>query len=371
MLFARLRDHAHSVLADIGLADALTATGDFDEALRIYARARMRASQRGLALQLAMIDESVALLDLARGRYREALAGLASARSRYQTLAVPHCLAIAEKQLGDAYLELRLLPEAQALFDTAVRRFGELALADEAAWALAQRARTEAMLGQAAAAALSLSQASALFDREGNAVGSATVALARAELACADGQAGAALAQAEQARRGFVAAGQADGQARAEVLCAQSLWLAGRHDEARRGFEAALAGAIRLQQWPVQQRCLTGLGLAALADGQPQAASAHFEAAIDAFAARRRAPHRRSTLSLAQLALLAWLAAGPAAQAATGLAPIGFGSIANGQYRIPGSNPFQGSGQVKEIVAHGFRNPYRFSGCSMPTWAPA
>ena len=33
----------------------------------------------------------------------------------------------------------------------------------------------------------------------------------------------------------------------------------------------------------------------------------------------------------------------------------------NGQYRIPTDNPFQGAGQVKEIYAYGFRNPYRFS----------
>ncbi len=33
----------------------------------------------------------------------------------------------------------------------------------------------------------------------------------------------------------------------------------------------------------------------------------------------------------------------------------------NGQYRIPTSNPFQGAGQVPEIYAYGFRNPYRFS----------
>jgi glucose/arabinose dehydrogenase/plastocyanin len=33
----------------------------------------------------------------------------------------------------------------------------------------------------------------------------------------------------------------------------------------------------------------------------------------------------------------------------------------NGQYRIPASNPFQGQGQVPEIYAYGFRNPYRFS----------
>jgi len=33
----------------------------------------------------------------------------------------------------------------------------------------------------------------------------------------------------------------------------------------------------------------------------------------------------------------------------------------NGQYRIPIDNPFQGAGQVPEIYAYGFRNPYRFS----------
>jgi glucose/arabinose dehydrogenase len=34
---------------------------------------------------------------------------------------------------------------------------------------------------------------------------------------------------------------------------------------------------------------------------------------------------------------------------------------ANGQYRIPTSNPFQGASQVPETFAMGFRNPYRFS----------
>ena len=34
---------------------------------------------------------------------------------------------------------------------------------------------------------------------------------------------------------------------------------------------------------------------------------------------------------------------------------------ANGQYRIPATNPFQAAGQVAEIYAYGFRNPYRFS----------
>jgi glucose/arabinose dehydrogenase len=33
----------------------------------------------------------------------------------------------------------------------------------------------------------------------------------------------------------------------------------------------------------------------------------------------------------------------------------------NGQYRIPETNPFDAAGQVPEIYAYGFRNPYRFS----------
>src|SRR5262249_41147341 len=34
---------------------------------------------------------------------------------------------------------------------------------------------------------------------------------------------------------------------------------------------------------------------------------------------------------------------------------------ANGKYGIPADNPFTGPGQVKEIYANGFRNPYSFS----------
>jgi glucose/arabinose dehydrogenase len=33
----------------------------------------------------------------------------------------------------------------------------------------------------------------------------------------------------------------------------------------------------------------------------------------------------------------------------------------NGQYRVPTNNPYQGPGQVPEIYAYGFRNPYRFA----------
>ena len=107
---------------DIGLGDALSAQADFDEAARIYSRARMRAGQHGLPLMQALADESMALLELARGAYDAALAGLERARRSYAQLALPQHSAIAEKQLADAYLALRLLPEALALYDQALQR---------------------------------------------------------------------------------------------------------------------------------------------------------------------------------------------------------------------------------------------------------
>jgi glucose/arabinose dehydrogenase len=43
--------------------------------------------------------------------------------------------------------------------------------------------------------------------------------------------------------------------------------------------------------------------------------------------------------------------------------PLRLGDLpsANGEYRIPGDNPFKLPGQVPEVYAYGFRNPYRFA----------
>ena len=288
VLFARVGDHEQSILADIGLANVLDMLGDFDEALRIYARARMRAATRHLEVPLALVDESVALVDLARGRYREALSGLESARRRFAALALPQHLAIAEKQLADAYLELRLLPEALASFDAAVTTFQALELPDEQAWALAQRGRALALLGRADADG-SFAQAAALFIAHNNGVGRSAVALARAELALASGATDAALALADEAVAGFAAARQADGCSRAEVVRAQALVRAGRLAQASAAFETTLARAQVQQQFAVQVRCLTGRGLVAQAKGDAPAAVTAFDAAIDLFEEQRRA----------------------------------------------------------------------------------
>ncbi len=289
VLFARLRDHEHSVLADIGLADTLTSMGQLEEALRVFARARMRASNQGLGLQIALVDESVALLELVRGGYRLALSGLETARRAYESLALPQHLAIAEKQLADIYLELHLLPEALALFDGAVTKFAAQDLPDEQAWALTQRGRAQLGLQQSADA--SFASASQLFAQQGNAVGAAAVALARAELALRDGSADAtaALDWADAAAAAYADAGQAQGSARAQVLRAQALLRQGDVAGARGVFDATLVYAQARQLLQVQVRCFTGQGQCMLALHDTVGAQAAFEAAIELFEDQRRA----------------------------------------------------------------------------------
>ncbi len=288
VLFARAGDRQHSVMADVGLADALTSLGDFDEAMRIYARAAMRAATHGLPVLEAMIEESVALLELARGHYRAALAGFEGSRRRYEQLAMPQHLAIAEKQLADAYLELHLLPEALALFERALTEFRALDMPDDEAWTLAQMGRAQVLLENTAAAADSLVRAARAFAAQGNGVGEAAIALARAELALLAGDAGAALDLAVHAEQGFAAADLPDRRARAETIRAHALLRTGRAGEARALFGATLAQAQELQLLPVQVRCLTGTGLAALAVGDRAGAGLALVAAVDLFEETRR-----------------------------------------------------------------------------------
>ncbi len=289
VLFARVGDHERSVQADINMADALTSLGDFDEALRIYARARMRAGTHGFPVLEALVDESVALLQLARGNYREALAGFEGARRLYEQLAMPQHVVTAEKQLGDAYLELRLLPEALAQFDQVLARLDTVHMPIEQAWTLAQRGRAQALLAQPALAGDSFKRSAALFTAQGSRVGAATVALARAELALATGDLAPALALAEQAAEGFDATGLADGRLRTDIVTAHALLRGGAGAPARALFEATLDRARQGHLLTLQVRCLTGVGLAALAVGDSAAAHTAFRAAVELFEDQRRA----------------------------------------------------------------------------------
>lgn len=288
VLFSRTSDSEHAVMADIGLADASAALGDLDEAARIYEGARTRAVAHGFPVLLALVEESVALIDLARGRYREALAGLESSRQHYAALEMPQHLAIAEKQLADAYLELRLLPEALAGHAAALDRFQALGMQLDRAWTLVQRGRALALAHQRAAAAAPLAEAAALFATLSNGAGSAAVALAQAELELAGVEPQRALNLARDAARQFKEVGLLERQLRAEVVQAQSLLKVGDIAAARALFDATWVAARENHLHPVQLRCLTGRALAAEALGDRQTARADLESAASMFEDQRR-----------------------------------------------------------------------------------
>ena len=288
VLFARVADHEHSIMADIGLADTRTCMGEFDEALLLYARARMRVATHGFPVLQAMIEESSALLHLARGEYRDALGGLERSRIGYELLGMPQRQAIAEMQLADAYLELQLLPEALNLYEQAVARFEALESPDELGWALAQQGRTQALLARPERAEESLRRAAAVFCDQGIAVGEATVAMARCELALARGSAAQALTLAQSAKTVFAKVGVAQRQARAEVLCGQALLLAGRPEEGARLFDVGVQRAGELGLLSIHVQCLTGRGQSWLARGQIELARADFLSAIELFEEQRR-----------------------------------------------------------------------------------
>lgn len=289
VLFARSGDREHSIMADLGLADACTALGELDEAARMYARARMRAEAHALPVLWALAEESAALLQLARGRYREALAGMERARQCYAALEMPQHLAIAEKQLADAYLELRLLPEALAGLDGALSRFTALGMHVDAAWTQLQRGRALALLGRRQAAAEALALGATAFTAQDDAVGTAAAGLARAELALAADDAERALAEAREAARAFGRAGIVERTLRAECLCAQALLRLRDVDAARALFDATLQAARQHALLPVQLRCLTGRAVCARLAGHPEAGRDDVQAAVEIFEAQRRA----------------------------------------------------------------------------------
>ena len=289
--FARVGDHEHSVMADIGLADALSAQGRIDDAARMLARARMRAGTHGLPVLDAMADESAALLALVCGRYRDALAGFERCRGAYERLQMPQHLAVAEKQLADAYLELRLLPEALNLYERAVARFAELEMPTEQAWTLAQQGRALALSGRATQAEAALQRAGRLFDEQAVRSGLASVALARAELALSGTapDAEAALALADAAMADFDVAGLAEGQVRACALRGRALLAAGRLSDARGAFGLVQSQALALQLLSLQATAFTGQGQVAEAEGRHLDARYAYEQALALTESQRRA----------------------------------------------------------------------------------
>ncbi len=293
-LFESLGDHDNAIASSIGLAEVYSSVGDFDAALLVYEEAITKAKHHQLPMRQGIAIEAIALVQFARGQYAKALYGLEEVRRQYVALDMPQYVAMAEKQLADAYLDLRLLPEALALFDAAVSRLSTLEMPVEQAWALTQRGRTLAALGLPRNDVNdSLNRAWDLFTDQHVVAGQAAVLLARAELALTEvGRAGnpcLAVELARDAAAAYANGGLVTGKAQADVVQAYALLHCDVADTAGALFASTLATAREAQLLSVAVRCQVGLGLVAKASGNLRAAEAAFESAIEASEEQRSA----------------------------------------------------------------------------------
>ncbi len=288
--FDNVGDHERSISCQLGAAEAYSSVGDFEGALSLYSRAKQKAEDCGFSALLGLAVEAVALVHLARGEYRDALSGLEDCRRRYESLGMSQNAAMAEKQLADAYFDLRLLPEALSLFDQSLARCEALEMPVEEAWAHVQRGRTLAAMNRPSKEISdSLLCAAKLFSSQEIPSGQATVWLARAELALANHEYDAASKFAEDAANLFADVNLPTGTAQARVISAQALLFSDNIAAAKALFSTTLANSRELRLVTVQVRCLVGLGLAAQTAADVDTARDAFQSAITLFEEQRSA----------------------------------------------------------------------------------
>lgn len=276
---ARAGDRELSIRADIALANALTWQYDFDEALRVNERARMRARTHGFEVLEAHAYSAIGRIELLRGRYDRALRTLAQARQRLaQAGASAQHVIDAELALADAYQAVRLLPEARTLYSDAIHSAEALEADAERATALLERSRVERQLGETASALAGFEAARALFEAEGNDASQAWAELSIAAVQLDRGDAQSALQGAGEAAARLDSAGIRGWALEARALQASAAAAAGRLEAARALFTQTLDAAEGVA--PVRWACHAGLGELAWREGDTAQARQHVEAAL-------------------------------------------------------------------------------------------
>ena len=140
--FARVGDVELSVLADIGLANALTQRCELVEAAFVNERARRRAQAQGLTLLAAQAEAAIGRIALQRGDPATALPPLARARALLaQGGAAPQRLLEADEALADAHASAGLGTEAEAMYSRLAQDADALGASREAQRARLRQAR--------------------------------------------------------------------------------------------------------------------------------------------------------------------------------------------------------------------------------------
>jgi CHAT domain-containing protein len=278
--FTLVNDQKQLATINNCLANTHALLHKFKSAEELYEQAVRQAELAAVPVTQAEIEGNIGTFALLQGRYDRALDYLERSRRRYASLGMPHHSATAEQEIADAYLELNLVPEAEAIYQKVIPQFSELGMRAEQARALAYNGRAAILLGDLAEAYELLTAARRLYLAEGNEVGEAMVALTQAQLDYRQGDYAAAVASAAAAEPRLARSGSRFKLWLAQWLRGEAERAQGHATEAKTIFEQTLREATLNEQPQIVERCCTSLGLLALTVGDTNSAEQAFKKAI-------------------------------------------------------------------------------------------
>lgn len=263
-----------------GLANILSQQHQFHAAASLYEQALAIAEEAGLEVTRAEVECNLGAMALFQGRYDQALAFLERSRRRYSALDMPHESAIAELELADAYMELNLAIEAAAIYGPVIDTFAQLGMRAEQARALLNYGRACLQLGRIDEAWVLLAEADSLYASEGNPVGVAMVALAKARLCYREGDYPGVIAASLRAEKPLAAAGVWDQLLALHWLYGEAARLLNHPVTAELLLRKTLIEAEQRGVSQIALHCHTSLGRLAIQAGNRASAEASFLAAI-------------------------------------------------------------------------------------------
>ncbi len=167
-LFTTLDQPQHLAMVEANEANVLTNLNEFRQAEALYLLAREHFIAASLATAAAQVDHNLAYLAFAQGDYQQALHRFAEARAVFETQQSVVDIAYVDLYRAEIYLALNLWPEALAMARSARPIFEEALMQWEAAQLLLIEAAALMQLGYDTTAEALLTRAHQLFSAEGN-----------------------------------------------------------------------------------------------------------------------------------------------------------------------------------------------------------
>lgn len=265
---------------DYNRANILTSLGRRKEAEDLYVGARKEFAASGQRVPAAQVAYGIACLRFLTGDYAAATTELEAVRPELAKLGARPLLALADLDLAEVLLTLRLYPEALILARSAARWFAAHDMRLEEAKCQLFMGNALGCLGRPGDAERALALANRGFRACRHVSGWAAVALARSQVALKEGNPTYAASLALRAYKRFRAAGFRNRALSAGALAAQALGLAGQPREAGRLARYLLTEPRVAGDAPSRVRLLRTAGASQAAEGNTAAALRDYRGAL-------------------------------------------------------------------------------------------